>query len=110
MSHIDVHEIKLNLRYPNSRQEDITDAFMRGYQEALKIGYDSRKVNETSTYMGMPIECIVIMYDYLKNHDGAIDGGFSEGFLAGARYAAETMQEDMRKSIERNISNIMHEV
>lgn len=41
MSHIDVHEIKLNLRYPNSRQEDITDAFMRGYQEALKIGHDS---------------------------------------------------------------------
>lgn len=70
--------------------------------------YQSRKVNEKSTYMGMPIEQIVIMYDYLKNHDGAIDGGFSEGFLAGARYAAEMMQEDMRRSIERNISNIMH--
>jgi hypothetical protein len=65
---------------------------------------------EKATYMGIPIERIVIMYDYLKNHDGAIDGGFSEGFLAGARYAAEMMQEDMRRSIERNISNIMHGV
>ena len=53
MSHIDVHEIKLYMRYPNSRQEDITDAFMRGYQEAMKIGYDSRKVGEKATYMGM---------------------------------------------------------
>ena len=41
MSHIDVREIKLNLRYPNSRQEDITDAFMRGYQGAVKIGNDA---------------------------------------------------------------------
>lgn len=41
MSHIDVHEIKLDLRYPNSRQEDITDAFMRGYQGAVKIGNDA---------------------------------------------------------------------
>ena len=41
MSDIDVHEIKLDLRYPNSRQEDITDAFMRGYQGAVKIGNDA---------------------------------------------------------------------
>lgn len=41
MSDIDVREIKLNLRYPNSRQEDITDAFMRGYQGAVKIGNDA---------------------------------------------------------------------
>lgn len=41
MSDIDVHEIKLNLSYPNSRQEDITDAFMRGYQGAVKIGNDA---------------------------------------------------------------------
>ena len=26
-------EIKLEKRYPNSRVEDITDAFMRGYQQ-----------------------------------------------------------------------------
>ena len=25
-------EIKLTKRYPNSREEDITDAFMRGYE------------------------------------------------------------------------------
>lgn len=76
----------------------------------VTLDYQSRKVSEKATYMGIPIEQIVIMYDYLKNHDGAIDGGFSEGFLAGARYAAEMMQEDMRRLIERNISNIMHGV
>ena len=41
MSKINVREIKLELRYPNSRQEDITDAFMRGYQGAVKIGNDA---------------------------------------------------------------------
>lgn len=74
--------------------------------EELKTGmldYQSRKVNEKSTYMGIPIEQIVIMYDYLKNHDGAIDGGFSEGFLAGARYAAAEIQEGMLKAAERAI-------
>lgn len=35
---IDVREIKLNLRYPESRQEDITDAFTRGYTGAVEIG------------------------------------------------------------------------
>lgn len=35
---------------------------------------------ESVTYMGIPVDHIVIMYDYLKNYDGAIDGGFSEGF------------------------------
>ena len=34
----DVREVKLNLRYPESRQEDITDAFMRGYTNAVEIG------------------------------------------------------------------------
>jgi hypothetical protein len=43
------------------------------------------------------------MYDYLKNHDGAIDGGFAEGFLAGARYAAVKIQEGMEKAAERAI-------
>ena len=66
--------------------------------------------NEQPTYMGMSIECIAIMYDYLKNHDGVIGSGFSDGFLAGARYATKVMQEYMRRSIERNISNIMHGV
>lgn len=29
-------ELKLELRYPESRQEDITDAFMRGYETGFK--------------------------------------------------------------------------
>ena len=53
--------------------------------------------------MGMPGDCIVIMYDYLKNYGGAIDGGFAEGFLAGARYAAAKIQEGMEKAAERAI-------
>ena len=35
---IDVREIKLSRRYPESRQEDITDAFTRGYTGAVEIG------------------------------------------------------------------------
>lgn len=35
---IDVREIKLSMRYPESRQEDITDAFTRGYTGAVEIG------------------------------------------------------------------------
>ncbi len=35
---IDVRQIKLDLRYPESRQEDITDAYMRGYMGAVEIG------------------------------------------------------------------------
>ena len=38
MDLIDVREVKLELRYPDSRQEDITDAFMRGYTGAIEIG------------------------------------------------------------------------
>ena len=31
-------EIKLKKRYPHSRTEDITDAFMRGYEQGKKDG------------------------------------------------------------------------
>ncbi len=58
---------------------------------------------ESVTYMGIPVEHIAIMYDYLKTHNGAIDGGFAEGFLAGARYAAAKIQEGMEKAAERSI-------
>lgn len=69
----------------------------------VTLDHDSRKVGEKATYMGIPIEQIVIMYDYLKHHDGAIDGGFAEGFLAGARYAAAEIQAGMLKAVERAI-------
>ena len=59
--------------------------------------------NEEATYMGIPVEYIAIMYDYLKNHNGAIDGGFAEGFIAGAKYAAAEIQEGMLKAAERMI-------
>lgn len=37
MSEPDVREIKLQLRYPESRQEDITDAYMRGYKSVMRV-------------------------------------------------------------------------
>lgn len=68
---------------------------------------------ESTTYMGIPVERIAIMYDYLKNYDGAIDGGYAEGFLAGARYAAEKIQEGLDKAVEHSIlygwQNVTHQ-
>lgn len=40
---IDVREIKLDLRYPESRLEDVTDAFTRGYVGAVRAGNDAIK-------------------------------------------------------------------
>lgn len=37
MSELDVREVKLQLRYPESRQEDITDAYMRGYKSVMQV-------------------------------------------------------------------------
>lgn len=37
MSELDVREVKLQLRYPESRQEDITDAYMRGYKSVMRV-------------------------------------------------------------------------
>ena len=55
-------EIKLTKRYPNSRTEDITDAYMRGWNDALDavqygkfIIKDDRKT-EPSGYKMKPIE------------------------------------------------------
>jgi predicted RNase H-like nuclease (RuvC/YqgF family) len=39
MSATDVHEIKLEPRYPESRHEDITDAFMRGHLKACETSF-----------------------------------------------------------------------
>lgn len=68
---------------------------------------------DSVTYMGIPVERIAIMYDYLKNYDGAIDGGYAEGFLAGARYAAEKIQEGLDKAVEHSIlygwQNVTHQ-
>lgn len=32
-----MREVKLQLRYPESRQEDITDAYMRGYKSVTRV-------------------------------------------------------------------------
>lgn len=37
MSELDVREVKLQPRYPESRQEDITDAYMRGFESVIQV-------------------------------------------------------------------------
>ena len=43
MSATDEHEIKLEPRYPESRHEDITDAFMRGHLKACETSFKEIK-------------------------------------------------------------------
>lgn len=43
MSATDEHEIKLEPRYPESRHEDITDAFMRGHLKACETSFKAIK-------------------------------------------------------------------
>lgn len=43
-----MREIKLNMRYPESRLEDITDAYMRGFEAGLAMRTDeSEKLRES---------------------------------------------------------------
>ena len=44
-------EIKLEKRYPNSRTEDIADAFMRGYEFGFKSAMECLKVKEVEHRM-----------------------------------------------------------
>ena len=86
MSHIDVREIKLNLRYPNSRQEDITDAFMRGYQGAMKIGNDAvRRVKAEKETLIRRIDELCAENERLRNqlHDQPDTAGHN--FVRNAR-------------------------
>lgn len=74
MSHIDVREIKLNLRYPNSRQEDITDAFMRGYQGAVKIGNDAvRRVKAEKETLIRRIDELCAENERLRQENAKLD-------------------------------------
>ena len=61
MSGIDVREIKLKLRYPDSRQEDVTDAFMRGYTGAIEIS--NRAIEKLQTENERLRELVRWMYD-----------------------------------------------
>lgn len=45
-------EIKLNMRYPESRPEDITDAYMRGFEVGLAMRADENaKLREQNRYL-----------------------------------------------------------
>lgn len=47
-------KIKLEKRYPHSRTEDITDAFMRGYQQGYKAKeYDRERDCEGCKFIGL---------------------------------------------------------
>ena len=42
-----MNEIKLNMRYPESRLEDVTDAYMRGFEVGLAMrAYENAKLRE----------------------------------------------------------------
>ena len=58
---IDVREVKLKLRYPDSRQEDITDAFMRGYTGAVEIG--NKAIEKLESENARLRELVSWMYD-----------------------------------------------
>ena len=48
-------EINLKKRYPHSRDEDITDAFMRGYQEGYKAKECDREGDcDGCKFVGVP--------------------------------------------------------
>ena len=45
-------EIKLNMRYPESRLEDVTDAYMRGFEVGLAMRTDENaKLREQNRYL-----------------------------------------------------------
>ena len=51
-------EIRLEKRYPNSRVEDVTDAFMRGYMAAHKEGeWEERYVEDESPFFRRRYYC-----------------------------------------------------
>lgn len=64
---------------------------------------DGKTSQGPQTYAGIPVETIALMYDYLKNCDGALYGGFAEGFVEGAKWAAAKINEDIQQSMERMI-------
>ena len=63
-------EIKLTKRYPNSRTEDITDAYMRGWNDALDAVQNGKFHIAKQTE---PKSCDNCEYEDLGSSEGACD-------------------------------------
>ena len=69
---INVREIKLEKRYPESRQEDITDAFTRGYTIAVEIG--NKAIKKLETENGELCKLVRDMWHQSCTYDTTCDG------------------------------------
>ena len=70
-------EIKLNRRYPDSRPEDITDAYMRGFEVGLAMRTDENaKLRELARtlYMCSRVRCDQCEYEHENTCDFDIEG------------------------------------
>lgn len=64
-------EIKLNRRYPESRPEDITDAFFRGFESGRSIDLDNTEtLNKENCQLKLSNEALL---QFAAALDGAID-------------------------------------
>lgn len=74
-------EIKLTKRYPHSRTEDITDAFMRGYQQGCEDGYKKKECDRDGDCFG----CKYIGLRYIKGATPRCEGccrNYADGYVA----------------------------
>jgi hypothetical protein len=74
-------EIKLTKRYPQSRTEDITDAFMRGYQQGCEDGYKKKEFDRDGDCFG----CKYIGIRYIEGATPRCEGccrNYADGYVA----------------------------
>ena len=74
-------EIKLTKRYPHSRAEDITDAFMRGYQQGCEDGYKKKEFDSDGDCFG----CKYIGLRYIEGATPRCEGccrNYADGYVA----------------------------
>jgi len=74
-------EIKLTKRYPQSRTEDITDAFMRGYQQGCEDGYKKKEFDRDGDCFG----CKYIGLRYIEGTTPRCEGccrNYADGYVA----------------------------
>ncbi len=76
-----MNEIKLEKRYPHSRTEDITDAFMRGYQQGCEDGYKKKEFDRDGDCFG----CKYIGLRYIEGATPRCEGccrNYADGYVA----------------------------
>lgn len=90
-------EIKLTKRYPQSRAEDITDAFMRGYQQGCEDGYKKKEFDRDGDCFG----CKYIGLRYIEGATPRCEGccrNYADGYVAEQTEPQRNMAEDIVES------------